>query len=281
MWSYRQWMSCRPRSACRWRCSPWWRRCRAGRAAPGSSTRSRRGRWCRWSSRRSPLRRSTGPRRRRMCSPAPGGAPRCRGATGAARSRESSDQRWRGEAWIISHIRHDITHQWWGSGRALVSVMVSWVTWWHFSPQSQRLDDTESDREKTGENWDGACRLPILQIAAHRNNRRENINWMVLTGASVSGVGWQTFSGIITPSCIVLRAWPGIETIRMQDDGDRAETGQWWRWRVEMASRKTGCPSPGDKMNILWNLKMPKSSYYQHEGDCSIVIGARELSIHG
>ena len=105
--SYRQWMSCRPRSACRWRCSPWWRRCRAGRAAPGSSTRSRRGRWCRWSSRRSRPRRSTGPRRRRWCSRAPGGAPRCGGAIGAARSRESSDQRWRTRARRgMNHIAH-------------------------------------------------------------------------------------------------------------------------------------------------------------------------------
>ena len=154
IWTHRQWMSCRPQSVCRWRYSPWWRRCQAGTAGPGSSTLSRRGQWCRLSSRRSPPHRNTGPGPRRRCSPAPGGAPRCREATGAATNRESWEirdmMRSTSETWIISIMISHISDE---DQEALVSVLVSWVTWWHFSPQSQRLDDIRWPRENNRWKW--------------------------------------------------------------------------------------------------------------------------------
>ena len=108
------------------------------------------------------------------------------------------------ETWIISIMISHISDE---DQVALVSVLVSWVTWWHFSPQSQRLDDIRWPRENNRWKWRQSMEW---MMTAQRNNTRENINWMVLTRASVSGVGWQTFSGINTPiimCCIEGGTW--------------------------------------------------------------------------
>ena len=144
------------------------------------------------------------------------------------------------EAWIISHIRHDITHQWGGSGGALVSVLVSWVTWWHFSPQSQRLDDIRWPREnRTGEKWEIVCR-DRHSPEPQREYKLNGINRGKCFRCRVTNF-FRNYHPIMY--CVGVTRHRGTETIRMLDDGDRAETGQGWR--VETASRKTGCPSPG------------------------------------